>query len=67
LVVTGSERGQVWINDIGNDAGIFRFFDHPVGYGPELPDEEGEPCTFSRWYEHWIDKALAQAEEDYAS
>ena len=48
LVVTGPERGRVWLDGRAGDQGI----------GPEQ-DPEGNGLTFEAWYLRWLDEALA--------
>lgn len=50
LVVTGSERGQLWRDGRSEDAGL----------RPLLVDD-GSRATFSAWYEAWLRDALRTA------
>lgn len=49
LVITGSERGHVWLDDRASDNGI----------SPVL-GKNGERLTFGAWYQTWLDEALTQ-------
>jgi len=50
LVVSGPERGQVWLDGRASDEGI----------GPEHgPD--GQRLTFEAWYSQWLEDALKEA------
>lgn len=51
LVVSGPERGRVWIDDRASDNGI-----RPV------VGKADERLTFGGWYQAWLDEALAQLE-----
>jgi hypothetical protein len=45
LVVTGPERGHIWIDDRANDEGL-------------MPrNMKGQRVTFSSWYMHWLSEA----------
>ena len=48
LVISGAERGKVWVDDRANDNGIF----------PET-SETSERVGFLEWYESWLDESLA--------
>ena len=47
LVVSGPERGHIWVDARAGDAGI----------APE-PDGNGKRRSFSSWYTSWLDAAL---------
>ncbi|MDH3523809.1 MAG: SMI1/KNR4 family protein [Acidobacteriota bacterium] len=49
LVVTGSSRGQIWLDGRASDQGI----------APELT-KDGAIHTFSTWYAEWLDEACDQ-------
>ncbi|MEV6399076.1 SMI1/KNR4 family protein [Streptomyces sp. NPDC051907] len=46
LVVSGPHRGTVWSDGRADD----------VDLAP-LPDDDGNPMTFARWYTDWLEKA----------
>ena len=48
LVVTGSERGNIWVDDRANDLGIY----------PEQPETK-DRINFLDWYATWLDISLA--------
>ncbi|MDR6323474.1 SMI1/KNR4 family protein [Actinoplanes couchii] len=48
LVVSGPHRGVMWADDMADDG----------GYRP-VPDTDGQPQTFTRWYRTWLDQAEA--------
>jgi hypothetical protein len=47
LVVTGTERGHVWIDDRPSDGGIY----------PAVSEQHPERMTFTDLYEDWITQA----------
>lgn len=47
LVVTGPERGHIWLDGRAGDEGISPVRDH-----------DGNRVSFSRWYTSWLDAAL---------
>lgn len=49
LVVSGAEYGNVWYEDLANDCGVF----------PLIDPQTGESLRFFRWFELWLDAALA--------
>ena len=49
LVVSGPCRGEVWSDEVANDA----------GYAPES-NLAGARATFRTWYVEWLEKAIAQ-------
>ena len=55
LVVTGRERGNIWIEDRAGDFG---------GIFPLSPEGKGETrTTFLTWYKNWLDRVLQKGEE----
>lgn len=48
LVVTGPERGKVWVDDRASDGGIF-----PEG------DDPNSGISFFDWYSDWLDRSIA--------
>lgn len=52
LVVNGSEYGNIWSDDRGNDGGIF----------PSIEFGNKERIQFLDWYELWLDKSIVEIE-----
>lgn len=50
LVVSGTEKGNVWIDDRANDEGIY----------PAISKKSGEQLSFTEWYNEWLDESLNQ-------
>ena len=50
LVVNGAEYGNVWFVDLTNGLGVF----------PIIDPATGKPVGFFRWYELWLDSAIAE-------
>ena len=48
LVVTGTERGYVWVDDRANDYGLY----------PARSKVTNEKMTFSRWYYEWLEESF---------
>ncbi|MGH1472630.1 MAG: SMI1/KNR4 family protein [Cellvibrionaceae bacterium] len=48
LVVNGSEKGNIWVDDRGNDGGIY----------PDPYFEQTGKTSFGKWYEMWLDSSL---------
>lgn len=48
LVITGKERGNVWIDDRANDGGIYPFNYYKGVY----------KTSFVEWYSNWIEESL---------
>jgi hypothetical protein len=73
LVVSGAERGHVWILDLASDGGVYPFALVETGH---LHDEaRGYPSTFedmvfatrmsfSEWYEDWLESTERQLASD---
>jgi SMI1 / KNR4 family (SUKH-1) len=67
LVITGEQRGNVWIDDRTNDGGIYPAsvnFCHDF-HDDDLedlqPDEAQEqPVSFYDWYDDWLNRSLRQ-------
>ena len=53
LVVTGSERGNVWGDDRADCQGVYPLIGHA-----------GKHKTFSEWYTSWLDEAIGLLEEE---
>ncbi|MFB2971709.1 SMI1/KNR4 family protein [Aerosakkonema sp. BLCC-F183] len=70
LVITGDQRGTIWINDCGSDGGIYpcslqigSFYHSEMVEDEELEPALSEPpLSFYDWYDNWLDKSL---EADY--
>jgi hypothetical protein len=54
LVIVGSARNSVWIDDRGNDGGIC-----PDDGKFNSPTPAVQKLDFAAWYEHWLDASLA--------
>ncbi len=55
LVVTGSERGNVWGDDRVDDGGVY-----------PLVTRDGDRVTFSQWYLSWLDDSIRSMERGEA-
>jgi len=51
LVVNGSEHGNIWVDDRGNDGGLY----------PDPYFEQEGRTQFLDWYELWLDRSLAES------
>lgn len=49
LVVTGPERGHMWFDGMSDEEGLA-----PIAIGKR------KRVTFTQWYEHWLDRSLAE-------
>lgn len=58
LVVTGQRRGTVWVADECDGEWVAEFRDRGNAVGRVAP--EARPYSFARWYEFWLDTALAE-------
>ncbi|BAZ41098.1 hypothetical protein NIES4101_70600 [Calothrix sp. NIES-4101] len=73
LVVTGEERGNIWIDDRTNEAGIYPLTSHCAAFFHDDPnmdtymyesvEESNEALTFYEWYENWLNLAINQVLE----
>jgi hypothetical protein len=67
LVITGEQRGKVWIDDRTNDSGIYpasenfcRYF-HDINPEDELPEQDdSQAMSFYDWYADWLNSSLEQ-------
>ncbi|MGI8504332.1 MAG: SMI1/KNR4 family protein [Hassallia sp.] len=68
LVVSGEQKGKIWIDDRTNDGGIYpatlnfcHYFhaDDPDDF--QSCEEEQEPLSFYDWYEDWLNQSLLQS------
>lgn len=50
LVVNGDEKGNIWVDDRGNDGGIY----------PDPYFEQTERTSFLNWYNLWLDASLKE-------
>lgn len=48
LVVTGTEAGNIWVDDRASDGGIY----------PALSNITGQTLTFINWYDEWLNENL---------
>ena len=48
IIITGKERGNIWIDARASDGGIY-----PVNY-----HKGKEKTNFIEWYNNWLDKSL---------
>lgn len=60
LVVTGPERGNMWLDDTANQDGVRPLKKHEGDPDRwlEASDEPQERFTFAEWYEGWLDSSL---------
>lgn len=49
LVVNGTEYGNIWVDDRGNDGGIY----------PDPYFDQKQRVKFIEWYELWLDRSIA--------
>ena len=52
LVVSGIEKGNIWVDDRANDAGIY-----------PLSSENKTRYNFTEWYNKWLDESLRKLKE----
>ena len=73
LVITGEERGNIWIDDRTNEAGIYPLTMHYAAFFHDDPDIEAdlyesveevkEALTFYEWYSDWLNRGISQVIE----
>ncbi|HLP91298.1 MAG TPA: SMI1/KNR4 family protein [Nostocaceae cyanobacterium] len=70
LVITGDQKGQIWIDDRTNDSGIYpaslnfcRYF-HNFDLDEFLPEgDDDQPLGFYDWYDNWLNQSLEQVKQ----
>ncbi len=50
LIVNGKEKGKIWVDDRGNDNGIY----------PDFYFENTSKLEFLDWYELWLDRSISE-------
>ncbi|PAX52673.1 SMI1/KNR4 family protein [Brunnivagina elsteri] len=70
LVISGEERGNIWIDDRTNEGGIYPLTSHCAAFfhdDPEMDtymyesvEETKEALSFYEWYENWLNRAINQ-------
>jgi hypothetical protein len=64
LVITGEQRGNIWIDDRANDGGIIpcsRYVAYVELTGEETDEEDdNQPLNFYDWYDNWLNISLSQ-------
>jgi SMI1 / KNR4 family (SUKH-1) len=73
LVLTGEERGNIWIDDRTNEAGIYPLTIHYAAFFHDDPsieadlyesvEEVKEALTFYEWYSDWLNRGISQVIE----
>lgn len=56
LVVNGEEYGNIWVDDRGNDGGIY----------PDPYFSQAERTNFLQWYEMWLNQSIQELTETVA-
>lgn len=54
LVVNGEEYGNIWVDDRGNDGGIY----------PDPYFEQQDRTDFLNWYELWLNQSITELKND---
>lgn len=70
LVITGQEKGNIWIDDRTNEAGIYPLSPHCAAFFHDDPNIEGDlyesieeiktAMGFYDWYNDWLSRGISQ-------
>jgi SMI1 / KNR4 family (SUKH-1) len=70
LVITGAEKGNIWIDDRTNEAGIYPLSPHCAAFFHDDPNIEGDlyesieevktAMGFYDWYSDWLSRGMSQ-------
>lgn len=61
LVITGSERGNIWIDDRPSDNGVFPL--NSTTYEEVIDFYSPERIDFFGWYNSWLDSTIVEMKE----
>ena len=48
LVITGQEKGSIWVDDRANDMGLY----------PAISKTTKQKMTFTEWYDEWLNESI---------